>query len=193
MILIPGFVKVVEHFSDSTIIDILNTLQLFVLLANGCQYDRARGAGILSSLLSRTSEARSHQTVINGSVADGDKRLKIENGDRQPRKTAQEPCGHQCKLIKQVTMINSCAVLFLTMNEEFATCRTLHLFCPKWNLKTSLKFSGYHEMSPVKCFHLFQDKYCARELAPAQCSQVTNSRCLSWLPPDTGEQSGLGW
>ena len=82
---------------------------LSVIFANDSQYySRARaGGGILSSLLSRSSEARSPQTLINAMVADGDiRKLKTENrDDLEIRRTTQEPCGHQCKLIKQVTMI----------------------------------------------------------------------------------------
>ena len=82
---------------------------LSVIFANDSQYySRFRvGGGILSSLLSRSSEARSPQTLINAMVTDGDiRKLKTENkDDGETRRTTQEPGGHQCKLIKQVTMI----------------------------------------------------------------------------------------
>ena len=71
------------------------------------QYSRARtGGGILSSLLSRSAaEAKSPQTAISSMVTDGDlKRLKMKDREETSdvRRTPQEPCGHQCKLIKQV-------------------------------------------------------------------------------------------
>ena len=97
----PVFVKVIEHFSDSVIIEYIHYDVVSVIFANDPQYSRARvGGGILSSLLSRSSP----QSVISSVVTDGDiKRLKME--DETSEKRIQEPCGHQCKLIKQVTMI----------------------------------------------------------------------------------------
>ena len=102
----PVFVKVIEHFSDSVIIEYIHfdvACQLYLLMT---QYSRARtGGGILSSLLSRSQEAKSPQTAISSLVTDGDiKRLKMEDREdtSEARRTPQEPCGHQCKLIKQV-------------------------------------------------------------------------------------------
>ena len=103
--LMPVFVKVIEHFSDSVIIEYIHYDVVSVIFANDPpQYSRARaGGGILSSLLSRSSP----QTVIRDAVTDGDiKRLKMEDETSERTRTrTQEPCGHQCKLIKQVTMI----------------------------------------------------------------------------------------
>ena len=101
----PVFVKVIEHFSNPVIIEYIHYDVVSVVFANDpAQYSRARvGGGILSSLLSRSSP----QTVIRDAVTDGDiKRLKTEEETSERTRTrTQEPCGHQCKLIKQVTMI----------------------------------------------------------------------------------------
>ena len=105
----PVFVKVIEHFSDSVIIEYIHYDVVSYKYLLMTQYSRARtGGGILSSLLSRSAaEAKSPQTAISSMVTDGDiKRLKMEDREETSdvRRTPQEPCGHQCKLIKQVTM-----------------------------------------------------------------------------------------
>ena len=105
----PVFVKVIEHFSDSVIIEYIHYDVVSYIYLLMTQYSRARsGGGILSSLLSRSAaEAKSPQTAISSMVTDGDiKRLKMEDREETSdvRRTPQEPCGHQCKLIKQVTM-----------------------------------------------------------------------------------------
>ena len=73
-------------------------------VTNICTIRSSAGPGILSSLLARAD------TRTGPKQADGGCPLKTEKPEpevaiKQRKYPSQEPCGHQCKLIKQVRKI----------------------------------------------------------------------------------------
>ena len=97
--------------------------------------ERCSSGGILSSLLSRSgdTEGANNQTVVNIKTTDANinKTVKAAPDDVvlvRARKSSQEPCGHQCKRIKQVS------------KESFVMKLTQKIF---------LKFMINHEMSNI--------------------------------------------
>ena len=81
----------------------------FLIFVNISSRDRVEreGGGILSSLLSRSGdvEGSNNQTVVKTPDVDINKTVKDALDDVvlvKARKSSQEPCGHQCKRIKQV-------------------------------------------------------------------------------------------
>ena len=75
-------------------------------VTNICNIRSSAGPGILSSLLARPD------TRTGAKEAEGDCPLKTEKLEPEPevvikqrKYPSQEPCGHQCKLIKQVQQI----------------------------------------------------------------------------------------